>query len=95
MTLDKAAVGRIARLARIRISDDELDLLAGELSGILDWIEKLDEVDVGGVEPMTGVVDSVLPVRGDAVESGGDAGRILANAPETEDSYFVVPKVIE
>ena len=63
MALDRAAVGRVARLARIRIPDDEVERLAQELSAILDWIDKLGEVDVSGVEPMTAVVDSDLPAR--------------------------------
>jgi len=65
------------------------------LSGILGWIETLDEVDTAGVEPLAGVVDSTLPARPDAVADGGYAARILANAPEAEDGHFVVPKVIE
>ena len=95
MALDRAAVGRVARLARIRIPDDEVERLAQELSAILDWIDKLGEVDVSGVEPVTAVVDSALPARADTVADGGDAERVLANAPEVADGHFVVPKVIE
>lgn len=95
MALDRAAVGRVARLARIRIPDDEVERLAQELSAILDWIDKLGEVDVSGVEPMTAVVDSDLPARTDTVADGGDAERVLANAPEVADGHFVVPRVIE
>ena len=95
MALDRAAVARVARLARIRIPEDELDHLAGELSNILTWIEQLNEVDIEGVEPMTGVVEVELPEREDRVTDGGRADDILANAPETAEHYFVVPKVIE
>ena len=95
MTLDRAAVARIARLARIRVADDELDHLSGELSNILGWVEQLNEVDVAGVEPMTSVVETDQPGRADAVEDGGYAEKIVANAPETRDHYFLVPKVIE
>ena len=95
MALDKAEVKRIARLARIRIPDEELDGLAGELSAILGWIEALNEVDVRGVEPMAGVADAALSARADAVTDGGDAARILANAPEADEDHFVVPKVVE
>jgi aspartyl-tRNA(Asn)/glutamyl-tRNA(Gln) amidotransferase subunit C len=95
MALDRATVARVARLARIRIPDDELDHLAGELSNILTWIEQLNEVDIEGVEPMTSVVEVALPEREDRITDGGHAEDIVANAPETADHYFVVPKVIE
>ena len=95
MALTGADVDRIARLARIRVPDGERESLARELSAILDWIEKLDELDVTDVEPMTGVGDPALPARPDAVTDGGDAARILANAPETADGHFVTPRVIE
>lgn len=95
LALDETAVRRIAQLARIRVPDDEIERLSGELSGILGWIEKLREVDIEGVEPMTGAVDTVLRERPDAVSDGGYAERILANAPETAGGHFVVPKVVE
>lgn len=95
MALEKAEVRRIARLARIRVPDDELEPLAGELSAILGWIAKLDEVDIEGVEPMTAIIDTAPPARPDKVADGGDAARILANAPEAAEGHFVVPKVIE
>ncbi|HEX9646625.1 MAG TPA: Asp-tRNA(Asn)/Glu-tRNA(Gln) amidotransferase subunit GatC [Alphaproteobacteria bacterium] len=95
MALDRATVARVARLARIRIGEDELDRLAGELDNILNWIEQLNEVDVAGVEPMTSVVAFELPERADRVTEGGRAEDIVANAPETAGSYFVVPKVVE
>lgn len=95
MALDRATVARVARLARIRIPEDELDHLAGELSNILTWIEQLNEVDIEGVEPMTSVVEVELPERADVVTDGGHAEDVVANAPETADDYFVVPKVIE
>ena len=95
MALDKDAVARIAKLARIRVGDDELDHLAGELSQILGWVEQLSEVDVEGVEPMTSVVEMALKARADEVTDGGHAERIIANAPESADGFFLVPKVIE
>lgn len=99
MALDRAEVLRIARLARIRIPDEEVDVLAGELSAILGWIEKLDEVDVAGVEPMAGVGVGVggasAPARADAAAEGAGADRILANAPEAAEGHFVVPKAVE
>jgi aspartyl-tRNA(Asn)/glutamyl-tRNA(Gln) amidotransferase subunit C len=95
MALDRATVARIAKLARIRIRDDEIDRLAGELSNILTWVEQLNEVDIEGIEPMTSVVEVELPARADVVSDGGYAEDIVAGAPETIDGYFVVPKVIE
>ena len=95
MALDRATVQRIARLARIRVPDDEADHLADELSNILTWVEQLQEVDVEGVEPMTSVVAMALPMRDDAVTDGDCQDKVLANAPETAEGCFVVPKVIE
>jgi len=95
MSLDKATVARVARLARIHIPDDDLERLAGELNQIIGWVEQLAEVDTEGVEPMTSVVDMRLPQRADEVTEGDEAGRVLANAPETADGYFVVPRVVE
>jgi len=95
MSLDKATVARIAHLARLRVPDSALEPLAKELSGILTWIEQLNEVDVAGVEPMTSVVEMALRTREDKATEGGSADEVLANAPETSGGYFVVPKVIE
>ena len=95
MALDRAEVRRVAQLARIRVPEEELDGLAGELSAILGWIETLNRVDVRGVEPMASAADAAGPARADAVADGGDAARVLANAPETHNDHFVVPKVVE
>lgn len=95
MQVDEATVRRIARLARIKITDDEAVGLQAELSGILDWVEQLSEVDTEGVEPMTRVVPIELKKRPDIVNDGEIASEIVANAPMTEDDYFVVPKVVE
>ena len=95
MSLDKATVLRIARLARIEVPEEELDHLAGELSGILSWVEQLNEVDTEQVAPMTSVVETRLKQRSDQVTEGGHPEAILANAPEREDGFFVVPKVLE
>jgi len=95
MSLDEATVARIARLARIAVPEEELAPLAGELSHILEWIEQLNEVDTEGVAPMTSVVAMRLVWREDRVTDGGRPGDILANAPERQDGYFVVPKVVE
>ena len=95
MQVDEATVRRIARLARIKITDDEAHGLQKELSGILDWVQQLDEVDTASVEPMTRVVPIELTKRQDEVTAGEIADQIVQNAPMTEDHFFVVPKVVE
>jgi aspartyl-tRNA(Asn)/glutamyl-tRNA(Gln) amidotransferase subunit C len=95
MALDSKTVRRIARLARVAVAEDELGPLAGELSGILTWVEQLNAVDTEGVEPMTSVVDVSLPMRDDVVSDGGVPEKILANAPEAVQGFFAVPKVVE
>jgi len=95
MSLDPKQVKHIATLARIRVPEAELAGLAGELNGIMTWIEQLNEVNVAGVEPMAGVLSRDLPRRADVVSDGGDPQKVLANAPEATHGFFVVPKVVE
>ena len=95
MSLDHATVRRIARLARIRLEDEAVGRLAAELNGILGWIEQLNEVDVQGVEPLTGGAQIALRMRADAVTDGGYPEKILGNAPDREGEFFAVPKVVE
>ena len=95
MAIDAATVRKVAKLARLREPEERLASLAQELNGIMSWIEQLGEVDTDGVEPMTSVVAVKLPLREDVVTEGGDASRILANAPKAIDGFFVVPKVVE
>jgi aspartyl-tRNA(Asn)/glutamyl-tRNA(Gln) amidotransferase subunit C len=95
MSVDQATVRRIATLARIAVADDELLPLQGELNAILRFVAELDEVDVSGIEPMTSVTPMALPLRRDEITAGGIPDKVLANAPASEDGYFVVPKVIE
>jgi aspartyl-tRNA(Asn)/glutamyl-tRNA(Gln) amidotransferase subunit C len=95
MSVDQATVRRIARLARIAVSDGDVPHLQGELNAILGFVELLDEVDVAGVEPMTSVTPMVMKKRQDVVADGNYPERVLANAPVREDGYFVVPKVVE
>jgi aspartyl-tRNA(Asn)/glutamyl-tRNA(Gln) amidotransferase subunit C len=95
MQVDEATVKRIARLARIKITEEEAKGLVKELSGILNWVEQLDEVDTSAVEPMTRVVPIELKKRADVVTDGDIADDIVKNAPMVEDHYFVVPKVVE
>ena len=95
MSLDKDTVKNIAYLARIRVADDKLEPLAGELSSIMDWIEQLQELDTDGVEPMASVSAIDLPQRKDAVTDGNCQKAVLKNAPDGEDGFFTVPKVVE
>jgi aspartyl-tRNA(Asn)/glutamyl-tRNA(Gln) amidotransferase subunit C len=95
MALDKATVARIATLARIRLPEDELAALAGELSNILTWIEQLQEVDTEGVAPMASVVAMTLPKRDDEVTDGDCREAVLGNAPAAARGFFAVPKVVE
>jgi aspartyl-tRNA(Asn)/glutamyl-tRNA(Gln) amidotransferase subunit C len=95
MPVDQATVRRIAHLARIKLADAEVPHLAQELNAILAFVEQLAAVDVEGVEPMTSVMPMRMKQRADVVTDGDIADQILANAPATEDRYFVVPKVVE
>ena len=95
MSIDAATVRRIAHLARIAVEDGEVEHLRGEINAILAFVEQLQEVDVAGVEPMTSVTPMEMAKRQDAVTDGGIADAIVANAPATQDHYFLVPKVVE
>jgi aspartyl-tRNA(Asn)/glutamyl-tRNA(Gln) amidotransferase subunit C len=95
MSVDQATVRRIAHLARIAVEDDEVERLGGELNAILSFVEDLSSVNVDGVEPLTSVLPMQMKKRQDVVTDGGFADDVLANAPEREDHYFVVPKVVE
>lgn len=95
MSLDRSTVKSIAFLARLRVDDAQCDALAAELSGILDWVEQLAEVDTAGVEPMTSVAAMTLTQRPDAVSDGGDLPLVLSNAPSAIEDYYAVPKVVE
>jgi aspartyl-tRNA(Asn)/glutamyl-tRNA(Gln) amidotransferase subunit C len=95
MSVDLATVARVAHLARIAVPDSELPKLQGELNAILGFVEQLNEVDVAGVEPMTSVTPMAMKQRQDVVTDGEIAEKIVANAPASEDRYFMVPKVIE
>jgi aspartyl-tRNA(Asn)/glutamyl-tRNA(Gln) amidotransferase subunit C len=95
MEIDERAVRRIAHLARIRVTDAEAKALEKELSGILDWVKQLDEVDTSSAEPMTRVSPMTLKRRADIVSDGGIADAIVENAPMSADHFFLVPKVVE
>lgn len=95
MALDKDKVRQIAFLARIDVPDDHLDGLAGELSHILDWIEQLSQVNTDDVAPMTSVTQVTPPLRDDVVSEGDIRDRVLANAPQEDNGFFLVPKVVE
>ncbi len=95
MSVDLDTVKRVARLARIAVSEEEATVMAGKLNSILGFVEQLNEVDVSGVEPMTSVIPMEMKKRADAVTDGNKAADIVANAPATEESFFLVPKVVE
>ncbi len=94
MSLDKATVRRIAHLARIDVPDADLEPMAKELQGIMNWIEQLKEVNTDAVAPMTGGTDMKLAWRADVVTDGAQPEKVLANAPDKHDSFFSVPKVV-
>ncbi|MDQ0504069.1 Asp-tRNA(Asn)/Glu-tRNA(Gln) amidotransferase subunit GatC [Xanthobacter agilis] len=95
MSVDQATVRRVAHLARIAVRDEELGHLQNELNAMLDFVEQLADLDVSGVEPLTGVVPMQLPMREDVVTDGNCPDKVLANAPDTEGGFFTVPKVVE
>ena len=95
MALDPATIRRIATLARIHVDDADIPRLQGELNGILGWIEQLNEVNVDGVEPLTGAAHMALKLRQDVVNDGGYPEKVLANAPDRAGEFFAVPKVVE
>ncbi|NEW88498.1 Asp-tRNA(Asn)/Glu-tRNA(Gln) amidotransferase subunit GatC [Rhodopseudomonas sp. WA056] len=95
MSVDAATVRRIAHLARIAVTDDEGPHLQGELNAMLAFVEQLSEVDVEGVEPMTSVTPMQMKKRADVVDDGEITDQVVANAPSTEDHFFLVPKVVE
>ena len=95
MSVDIATVKRVARLARIAVSEEDASRMAGELNNILGFVEQLSEVDVSGVEPMTSVIPMEMKKRQDGVTDGNKADDIVANAPATDENFFLVPKVVE
>ena len=95
MSVDTRTVKKVARLARVALSDDDAVRMTGELNTILGFVEQLNEVDVSGVEPMTSVIPMAMKKRHDVVSDGGKAADIVANSPSSEDIFFMVPKVVE
>jgi aspartyl-tRNA(Asn)/glutamyl-tRNA(Gln) amidotransferase subunit C len=95
MSVSPDQVRHIAKLARIAMSDDEIDRLVPELNAIIGWVEQLGEVDTEGVEPLTAVIDQKLRLRADVVDDGDCRDAVLANAPDAQHGFFAVPKVIE
>lgn len=95
MSVDLATVKRVAKLSRIALADDEAGKVMDELNGILGFVEQLSEVNVDGVEPMTSVMPMAMRKRADVVTDGNKADDIVANAPQTDRNFFMVPKVVE
>jgi aspartyl-tRNA(Asn)/glutamyl-tRNA(Gln) amidotransferase subunit C len=95
MSVDKDTVRRIAKLSRIALDEARVGPMVDELNGIFAWVQQLNEVNVEGVPPLTSVVAHRLKMRDDKITEGGNANALMANAPEGEDHFFVVPKVVE
>ncbi len=95
MALDKQTVAKVAHLARIKVPEERLESLAGELDGIVNWVEQLGEVDVDGVAPMTSAVETSLRWREDVVDDGGYPEKATANAPDAQMNFYTTPKVVE
>ncbi len=95
MSVDLATVKRVAHLARIAVSEEEAVKMQGELNGILGFVEQLNEIDVSNVEPMTSVTPMAMKKRDDVVNDGDIPGKVVANAPATQENFFLVPKVVE
>ena len=95
MSVDKHVVKKIARLARISVSDEKSETFSADLGNILNWIEQLEEVNTDGVEPLSSVNEHTLAWRDDTVTDGNITDEVLKNAPESQSGFFVVPKVVE
>ena len=95
MSVDKDTVRGIAKLSRIALDETRVAAMVDELNGIFAWVQQLNEVNVEGVPPLTSVVEQRLKMRDDVVTDGGNADALMANAPQGEDHFFVVPKVVE
>ncbi len=95
MSVDRDTVKRIAKLARLALEESRVEPMMNELNGILDWVRQLEEVNVDGIAPMTSVVAQRLKMRDDIVTEGAAADAVTSNAPESEDNFFIVPKVVE
>jgi aspartyl-tRNA(Asn)/glutamyl-tRNA(Gln) amidotransferase subunit C len=95
MSVNESQVRHVAKLARLALSDAEIDKMVPELNNILGWVEQLGEVDTDGVEPLTAVIDLKLRLRDDVVDDGDVRDKVLANAPDAQHGFFAVPKVIE
>lgn len=95
MAIDQATVRKVANLARIRVTDEQVANLEGELNLILKFVDQLSEVNTDGVAPLTSAVEMTQPLRADVINDGGYADQIVKNAPATDDGFFLVPKVIE
>lgn len=95
MSIDKNTVKKVAGLARLRLTDAEMEKYAGQLNNIMGFVEQLNEVNTDNVVPLPSPVDMALPLRKDAVTDGGDPDAVLSNAPEAVEGFYVVPKVVE
>ena len=95
MSVNEAQVRHVAKLARLALSDAEIDKMVPELNNILGWVEQLGEVDTDGIEALTAVIDIPTRLRDDVVNDGDIRDKVLLNAPDAQHGFFAVPKVIE
>ena len=95
MSVNAQQVRHVAKLARIAMSDSEIEAMVPEFNQIIGWVEQLAEVDTDGVEPLTAVIDNQLRLRDDVVDDGDCRDAVLKNAPDAQHGFFAVPKVIE
>lgn len=95
MSIDKETVRKVAGLARLKLSEDDLERFTPQVAGIVKWVEMLGEVNTDNVQPLANVVNIDLKLRADVISDGGYQKEILANAPESVEGFFVVPKVVE
>jgi len=95
LKIDKNTTLKIAKLSRIKISDDEVDELSSQLSAIVDWVEQLNEVNTDNIEPLTNISSDKLPLRKDIANTEDNSKEVLSNAPDKLENYFAVPKVVE
>ena len=96
MLIDIKITKRIAHLAKIELNEKEIEEYSKDLSNILSWMDELKKVDVKGIEPVTSVNDNKLFEREDLeFEDKVEKEEILSNAPDKNEDYFIVPKVIE
>ena len=95
MTIDTKVVEKIAKLSRLKLTLAQTETIAKELSEVLSFVQKLEEVDTSSISPMTTVTPVDRQKRSDEIADGNYPEKILKNAPEVKEGFFSVPKVVE